>query len=167
MATRCEGGAVSLGYDLIKFARMCTAVRYVAMDAVVGAPLGYAYELAAGPLEVHPKAVSRWFRGFRSKQYFVHMTGEMKSKLVNESPPCQLSGSQPVGLCTPEAIGGARQHVCKGAVRKGQQNLRIEDFQKWLNNELLTRGVLNSRGLSKAKPLLQSLGMSLYLKVWT
>ena len=69
MATRCEGGAVSLGYDLIKFARMCTAVRYVAMDAVVGAPLGYAYELAAGPLEVHPKAVSRWFRGFRSKQY--------------------------------------------------------------------------------------------------
>ena len=76
--------AVSLGYDLIEFARMCTAVRCVAMDAVVGASLEYAYELAAWFLEVYPKTVYRWFRGLRSKQYFVHMTGEMKSKLVNE-----------------------------------------------------------------------------------
>ena len=119
---------------MIKFARRCTAVRYVSMDAVVGVPLEYAYELAAGFLEVHPKTVSRWFRGFRSKQYFVHMTGEMKSKLVNEFPPCQLSGSQPVVFCTPEAIEEARQHVYTNDVRR-------EDFQKWLNNELLTHEV--------------------------
>jgi hypothetical protein len=115
--------AERLGYCPVRFTKMGAAVRYVGAAASEGCQLEYAYELAADFLELFPGTVSRWTRAFRADWYRRSSDGEKIPKPKNSFPPCQLFGSAPVVLCTPESIAAARKYVHENAVKKCARNM--------------------------------------------
>ena len=68
-----EKEAANLGYRVIKYVKMCTAVRHVAQLRVTGVALEYAYEIAAEYmyLENNPETIRNWVRQFMRADYRV------------------------------------------------------------------------------------------------
>jgi hypothetical protein len=136
--------AKRLRYPSPKLHTMLLATRFVVLQIMEGNTKYYSYEQAAESLEVSFCSVRRWLKDFRSSTRTVHKTGQLVACKINSFPPSQHAGHLPEVLCTPEVREQCRQFVYANAVKKGTRNMRVQEFQEYINTIILDPKKLSS-----------------------
>ena len=168
-----------LKYPTPKLHTMLLAVRFAVRRILDGNSKYYSYEQAAESMEESFDSVRRWLRLFRADRYTLHRTGQQVACKTNSFPPSQQVGHLPEVLCTPEVREECRQFVYANAVKKGARNMRVKEFQDFVNTVILDpkkvaspmqeaairRSVLKMSGQAKDTSFFHS--RSFWCGVWT
>ena len=129
--------AKRLKYPSTELHTMLIATRFAVRRILEGNSKSYSYEQAAEAIEVSFSSVSRWLRSFRSSRYTLHRIGQQVACKINSFPPSQQLGHLPEVLCTPEVREQCRQFVYANVVKKWARNMRVQEFQEYINTVIL------------------------------